>query len=272
MNIDTISTFEASIILGVPEYLVRDFADFGYNGRKLAVSSLDQQSAAPFLVSDVLEFQLHLNTPLGSTQRVAPPEHIKRYLVLEAQGICALCRQSKPNYDFAHIEPWAKSRSNSPHNLVHLCLDCHRTRGADIKLLRSLKEELLRRSSLLGDSILYSCPKELAPGDLVYALNGIVEAADASTPHSLAAGILRTKVGLNSCTVQRTGVATGLRGLVPGESYFLSPIEPGKSVPYDTFNRLRDKDQSVWLQGVGRAESSTQLAIQFRTPIGLPPD
>ncbi len=267
---DAVSAFEASIMLGVPEYLVRDFSEFGYNGRRLP--SLPVPSSTDFLVSEVLDFIRHLNAPLSSPRRQKPPKHVMKHLVIEAQGLCALCRTAKPNYEFAHIEPWSKSQCNSPHNLLHLCLDCHRTRGTDVKLLRSLKEELLRRSSPLGDGIVYSCSEILSPGDLVYVLNGIARASDASDANTLAAGLVRTKIGRDRCIVQRAGVATGLMGLIPGEYYFLSPTSQGRVVQYSAFEQLRDKSKHTWLQGVGRAESSTHLAIQMGTPIQLPPE
>ena len=260
-----VDIYEASIILCVPEFLIRDFVSYGFNQKKL--SKVNQNSDAyQFSLEEVQGFRAHLEKPWSDNQRNIP-DHIKRYVQYEAQGICALCRMHKPNYEYAHIQPWSKSRCHSPHNILHLCLDCHRSHGYDIKLLKDLKEECLRRINLLDSDFIYNCDKDLISGEAIYVLNGNAYRADARDIGKTTTGFIKTKVGSNHCTVQRYGVAL-LDGLQPGKEYFLSASVPGKIV---TAQELQEEKRSLnteyaW-QSVGRAESNSHLAINIGEPI-----
>ena len=89
---DVTSIHETSIILGLPEFLIRDFVSYEFNGRKL-VRAQKSTSAYEFELSEVDAFRKHLDEPWPGTTRLEPPTHVKRYLTYEAQGGCALCRE-----------------------------------------------------------------------------------------------------------------------------------------------------------------------------------
>jgi hypothetical protein len=256
-----VDVHEASIILGVPEFLIRDFVRFGFNQRKLNTVNGDS-AAHEFLIEEIQNFRLHLEAPWSGNERTPIPEHIQRYLKYEAQGSCALCRMQKPNYEYAHIQPWSKLRCHSPHNILHLCLDCHTSYGNDIKLLKGLKEEVLRRLRLLDSDFIYDCTEDIFPGTAVYVLNGSAYHADARDENKIATGFIRTKVGSNRCTVQRYGVAI-VNELQPGQSYYLSASIPGKIVTYQELEATKDPNVESGLQCVGRAESNKHLAIML---------
>lgn len=207
-------------MFGVPEFLVRDFVAYEFNQRKLHPST---RASAAFEFS--LDQVHHLDSRWPDDNRT-PPAYIRRYLRFEAQGACAFYRLQKPNYQYAHIRSWAQSRSHSPHNLLYLCLDCHQTHGSDVKLLRGIKEEVLRRIQLLDRNFVYDCASNMLPGEAVFALNGVAYRADARDPSKLATGFVQTKVGRDRCTMQRSGVIVAARELQPGEYYALSPAKP----------------------------------------------
>ncbi len=210
-----------------------------------------------------------MESAFPGAERIDPPEFVQRYLIYEAQGLCALCRLQRPNYQFAHIRPWAKTRCHSPHNLLRLCLDCHTSHGNNGKLLRGVKEEALRRTQLLGQTPTYDCDPDLKSGEAVYVLNSHARRATTLEVSTVATGLVRTKTSNDRCTVQRTDVFEGLDGLEPGETYFLAPHTPGLIVTYKVFDATRDKEILVWQQTIGRAESSTQLPLNIENPIGL---
>lgn len=252
---------EASIILGVPEFLIRDFVHFGFNQRKLNAVN-EGSEAHEFLIEEIQSFRLHLESPWSGNERTAIPKHVQRYLKYEAQGVCALCRMQKPNYEYAHIQPWSKLRCHSPHNILHLCLDCHTSYGNDIKLLKGLKEELLRRLRLLDSDFIYNCAEDTIPGEAIYVLNGSAYRANARDQDKIATGFIKTKVGSNRCTIQRYGVAI-VNELQPGLPYYLSASVPGKIVTYQELEATRDPNVASGLQRVGRAESNKHLAIML---------
>ena len=51
-----ITIHEASIALGVPEFLIRDFISYEFNGRKLVVVSADS-SIFVFRINEIQELQ-----------------------------------------------------------------------------------------------------------------------------------------------------------------------------------------------------------------------
>ncbi|HEY9832713.1 MAG TPA: HNH endonuclease signature motif containing protein, partial [Stenomitos sp.] len=189
-----VDMYEASIILGVPEFLVRDFVSYGFNQRKL--KAVNTGSAAyQFSIDEVQDFRSHLEAQWPGDCRSSIPKHIERYLKYEAQGVCALCQTQQPHYEYAHIQPWAKSRCHSPHNILYLCLNCHTSHGNDIKLLSGLKEEKLRRIRLLDSDFIYDCSKDMISGEAIYVFNGSAYRADATDEGKIATGFIKTKVG-----------------------------------------------------------------------------
>ena len=259
MNI--ISIHEASIILGLPEFLIRDFVAYEFNGKKLVRVNTDP-SAYQFELCAVNDFRNHLDARWPGTDRQDPPDYVERYLKYESRGECALCRKAKPNYEYAHIHQWPASRCNSPHNILRLCLDCHRSYGNDAKLLRGVKEECLRRIQLVDLSLLYECDSDIAPGEAVYVMDSRVHRAHAGgTAECLASGFIQTKVGIDRCTVQRSGVVVSIGSLKPRKDYCLSVTEPGKIITRAKFDATRHATTETLFQLMGRAESDTHLAI-----------
>lgn len=265
---DIIDIHGATIILSVPPFLVRDFVSYEFNGRKLRPVT-GQEDRFVFETAEVHTFREHMEAPWPGVDRRDPPDFVQRYLTFESRAVCAFCRQPKPNYQFAHITPWARTRSNSPHNLLRLCLDCHTSHGNDTKLLRAVKEELIRETRLTGQSPIYDCTDDIGTGEAVFVVDGIVYRADANDLTKTAAGLLLFKFGSNRCTVQRPGVFQGMSGLQTGETYFLSHACPGAIVTWEDFDKNRDETRQVWHQKIGRAEGPTQLAISIESPIGL---
>lgn len=265
---ETIDIHGATVILSVPLFLVRDFVSYEFNGKKLQPVA-GQESRFVFATKDVHSFRTHMEASWPGTDRRDPPDFIQRYLTFESRAVCALCRQGKPHYELAHISPWAKTRCNSPHNLLRLCLECHRSHGNDTKLLRAVKEELIRETQLTEQSPIYDCTDDIETGEAVFVLDGIVYRADANDHAKTAAGLVLFKFGPNRCTVQRSGVFQGKSGLQTGETYFLSHACPGDIVRWKDFDKDRDETRQVWNQQIGRAEGSTQLAISMGSPIGI---
>ena len=262
---DIIDIHGAMIILSVPPFLVRDFVSYEFNGKKLQPLA-GQESPFVFTTTEVHSFREHMEAPWPGADRRDPPDFVQRYLIFESRAVCALCRQAKPNYEIAHISPWAKTRCNSPHNLLRLCLDCHTSHGNDTKLLRAVKEELIRETQLTGQSPIYDCADDIGTGEAVFVLDEIVYRADANDRTKTAAGLVLFKFGPNRCTVQRSGVFQGISGLQTGESYFLSHACPGAIVTWERFEKNPDKTRIVWHQKIGRAEGPTQLAISIEGP------
>lgn len=269
---NTINIHEASIILALPEFLLRDFVRYPFNERRLSTVS-GRSEPYLFQLDDVNDFRNHLNEAWPGEGRQPPPKFIERYLKFESQGKCAFCKEKVANYEYAHIRGWADSRCHSPHNLLRLCLDCHRTHGNDQKLLQGIKEECLRRIHQLDNSLLYDCEQHVSPGNAVYVLEGHAHLACAGEKSDrLACGFVHTKVGVDRCTVQRTGLVVSIGKLEPGMEYLLSLKIPGNIVTRTAFNAEITPSKESIAQFVGRAESGTHLAIgSLGTYLGLKP-
>src|SRR5690348_5977164 len=70
---DLISMHQASIMLALPEFLIRDFTSYGFNGRKLTL-----QKDGDLERREVLDFQRFLEQPWPGEGRMAPPDPIQR--------------------------------------------------------------------------------------------------------------------------------------------------------------------------------------------------
>jgi hypothetical protein len=245
---------EVSKMLALPTFLIRDLVSYEFNGKKLEHS---RDSDTKFDIEKVNEYRIHLDSTWSENQR-EPPEFIKRYIIYESGNVCSVCRQHKPVYQFAHIESWARTRSHNPHNLLYLCLDCHATVGNNHKLLQAIKEELIRKYSLVFADKIYECDTDISPGDSVYGIEYKAHKALATEdPTMLATGLVCSKIGTDRCVIQRTGVVTCMSDLIPGEEYFLSQEVPGQLVRREHLN------QSGVLQLLGRAESISDFALVF---------
>lgn len=263
---------EASVLLGLPAFLIRDMVSYKFNERKLEAKTTDPHVFDHQVLQSYAD---HLSSKWPGTGRIDVPDWIERFLTWEAGGKCALCRVAKPNYENAHIVDWARTRSHHPKNLVRLCLDCHTSHGKGGKLLQGLKEELLRERALLSVDILYDCRESLKEGDAAYVRNGVASHASAGTATELAVGFVQSKVGDRRCSITRVGLVVGFADLKVGHWYFLSPVQPGKIMELDLvlneYDQLRRQSSSqFWWQRVGRAESPSHLSIQLSHDVGMP--
>jgi len=267
----TISVGEAAQMMGLPDFLIRDFVSYEFNGRKL-VSQTSKNEGLAFDQDEVISFLKHLDSRWPGEDRVDPPDFIQRYLIFEARGKCALCQESKPNYDWAHILNWSASRSNNPHNLLRLCVDCHRSYGNNTKLLKGVKEGLLKHNHLVPLELLYDCDETTVPGTAVFCKDGRAFPAIATVERDqLATGFVGAKIGPDRCAVQRVGVISSLTNLESGEDYYLSTRLPGSIVNRSDFDKEIDRTKEQLLQGVGFAESSVHLVIRFTGDLTLIP-
>lgn len=156
MDVKRLSAGEAAGRLGVtPELL------FQFSRLRLKPGQTDQQRLQRrgvgretyYLSTELDAFDEFLRAPWVEEggDRPALPAAIRDYIRAESGGACLRCGDGS-NLEFAHIEPWAKSRSHHPHNLVHLCVRCHREFDAnkvvaleEISSLKSGAVERLRR-------------------------------------------------------------------------------------------------------------------------------
>jgi hypothetical protein len=137
---DTILTEEqACSELQIPPFLLRDFVVWAFNGRKLEPVE-EKKKPLRFKRSVVLSFKEHLESRWPGDDRPPIPTSVQRYLLIESAAGCGLCLKKTENYDNAHIRDFAKSRCHSPHNLIRLCVECHRSHGDDAKTLQAAKE------------------------------------------------------------------------------------------------------------------------------------
>ena len=81
----------------------------------------------------------------------------------------------KPNYEWAHVDGGARTRNNSPHNLLMLCLDCHTTQGSNELQLKDLKSAARRRFKLIHEKVAQVLFDGIVPGSRI----AIVDAHDA---------------------------------------------------------------------------------------------
>lgn len=248
-----LSEYAAGIFLNLPPFLISDFVSYDFNGQKL--KSINQARPYEFSVVDLEKFEKHLWSPFEPNIR-SVPQFVERYLILESEGKCALCSENKPNYEYAHIKPWAKFFCHHPHNVLRLCLDCHTTHGKDVKLLKAVKEQKISKFMGMNSEHIYDCDPLITVTSAVYALNGKVHLANAATNDAV--GFVSRKIGQDRCMVQRHGVLSGFTNLIPGIKYHLSPVQSGKIIIWDD---LIYDTPGVTCQMMGRAESDTDFAV-----------
>lgn len=266
---------EVRIILGLPNHLIRDLTSWEFNGEKLMCHD-DTKSL--FEEAAVFAYKKHLSSKWPQDKR-DPPDFIKRYAIWEASNRCALCRVARKRFDFGHVKDWTKTYSHHPHNILYLCVECHAeytksNSDYPTKLLQLTKEELLREKGLISIDPLFDCDEEMEVGDAVHIREEhALRAVAMDSAQNLATCFVSTIVG-SRCTVVRCGSAVGIRGLTPSDYHYLSPARPGK---VDTlanvlaeYNALLDTGRQPYWQRVGRAETTSRLAIQFQQGIGLP--
>ncbi|MGE0706695.1 MAG: HNH endonuclease signature motif containing protein [Planctomycetota bacterium] len=138
---------EAGELLGLPCFLVRDFKSWKFNKRRLQ-AVYPKAKPLQFRRSEVLSFQKHLEAPWDwktGQKRPDIPNPVKHYLDVESAGRCGLCLLEKADYEYAHIRDFAESRVHSPHNLIRLCVACHRANKGKGKVLRGAKERARQR-------------------------------------------------------------------------------------------------------------------------------
>ncbi len=72
------------------------------------------------------------------------PEHTLVQLLFNSKWVCAVCRSANAPIAVHHIEPWAKSRSHDPSNLIVLCLIHHAKAHSKGDLEQNLNPSRLR--------------------------------------------------------------------------------------------------------------------------------
>ena len=151
---DLLSGLEAAEYLGItPELL------FAYTSRRSWKSSVkkrclkteDVEGKTRFRRGELDDFDRHLGEPWGDpgSPRNDPPRCVENHLRAESGNQCLRCG-SGIGVQTAHIEPWAKGRSNHHHNLVRICSQCHVEHDQHQSLssdkLRTLKQEAVDRT------------------------------------------------------------------------------------------------------------------------------
>lgn len=117
---------------------------------------------------------------------------------------------------------------------------------------------------LLAPGVLFNCPAGVSVGDAVYVhSSGEARQAQADTVTTTPViGLVTSKPTTTSCFVVSTGkLLTGLSGLTPGASYYLSDVVAGG------LTNTAPATVGFVVQKVGVAKSATELFIQVDIPI-----
>ena len=151
---DLLCGLEAAEHLGItPELL------FAYTSRRFWKSSVkkrclrteDVEGKTRFRRGELDDFDRYLGEPWGDpgSPRIDPPKCVENHLRAESGNQCLRCG-SGIDVQTAHIEPWAKGRSNHHHNLVRICSQCHvehdQHKSLSSDQLRTLKQEAVDRT------------------------------------------------------------------------------------------------------------------------------
>lgn len=123
------SEYEAACVTGMSPDLLRwltSNAPKSGISRKLKVAKV-QGDAYFFEQDELLEFNNWLKSPWPRKdgQRPHIPAGIRREIVNEANGECAICHGHKNTCEAAHLDPVSKSNNNHPENLLWLCSNHH---------------------------------------------------------------------------------------------------------------------------------------------------
>ena len=123
-----LDAIEASRRLRITPELLYQYVRYGAKGKEgRRLECVPGSSARRFIDSELDRFDEWLAEPWAEpgSPRIDPPQGVRDYLKVESGGVCPSCGSAGPFQD-AHIEEWSVSRSNHHHNLLRLCLICHR--------------------------------------------------------------------------------------------------------------------------------------------------
>ncbi len=124
------SEYEAACITGMSPELLRWLTSHAPKSgvdRKLKTEIRDETYF--FEVEELKEFDawLKMAWPKKDGKRPNVPSAIRREIINEANGECAICHGHKDTCEAAHLDPVHKSNNNHPENLLWLCANHHTT-------------------------------------------------------------------------------------------------------------------------------------------------
>jgi DnaJ-class molecular chaperone len=124
-----LSEYEAACITGMsPELLRWLTSNAPKSGIKRKLKVADVQGQTYFFEEDeLLDFNDWLKKPWPHKDGKRPhvPAGIRREIINEANGECAICHGHKDTCEAAHLDPIHKSQNNHPENLLWLCSNHH---------------------------------------------------------------------------------------------------------------------------------------------------
>jgi DnaJ-class molecular chaperone len=121
--------YEAACLTGMSPDLLRwltTHAPKSGTSRKLKVAQVEGDTYF-FEQGELLEFNNWLKAPWPQKDGKRPnvPTAIRREIINEANGECAICHGHKDTCEAAHLDPVHKSHNNHPENLLWLCANHH---------------------------------------------------------------------------------------------------------------------------------------------------
>ena len=125
-----LTEFEAAKLTGMSPQLLRWLTQYPPkqgDPRKLAVAK-EEQGIVYFEEETLKSFNEWLKQPWPQKdgQRPHIPSGIRKEIVTEANGECAICNSNSETCEAAHLDPVSKSRNNHPENLLWLCRNHHK--------------------------------------------------------------------------------------------------------------------------------------------------
>ncbi|MFE0587978.1 HNH endonuclease [Pantoea vagans] len=121
--------FEAACITGMSPTLLRWLSSYApkyKEKRKLKIAE-KHDDIYYFELDELHAFNTWLKSPWPFKPGTRPniPDKIRREIMDEANGECAICHGHKDTCEAAHIDPVSQSHNNHPENLLWLCSNHH---------------------------------------------------------------------------------------------------------------------------------------------------
>lgn len=130
-----LSEYEAACVTGMSPELLRWLTSNAPKAgikRKLKVAKIKKVADIKgdtyfFEENELLDFNNWLKKPWPHKEGKRPhvPTGIRREIINEANGECAICHGHKDTCEAAHLDPVHKSNNNHPENLLWLCTNHH---------------------------------------------------------------------------------------------------------------------------------------------------
>ena len=198
-----LNSIQAALHLGItPELLTYYTGPAFHNSTGLPSLKTHQSSGATVYLKSQLEtFNNFLmgEWPHKDNKRAHIPQAVKEHLKAEASNACARCSGGR-GIEYAHIIPWAESKSNHHENLIRICSLCHAEHDIHKCLpteeLRELKNRLVAktRHNLLV-RIGLSSEKKRAPSSVENFIGRTKELSELSEALKSNQSILITGIG-----------------------------------------------------------------------------